>query len=106
MTDLPPASSIADRYKNEAISIVLMLALLGAAWWWLGWPRYMVAGFAVCILLGPAWPPRWGWLGTLIGMLGLASLAYFYFGQMRVAVVLAVVGVALAALRWKREAGR
>jgi hypothetical protein len=77
MTDLPQASSIADRYKCEGISIVLMLGLLGAAWWWLGLHVYLVAGFAICIVLGPAWPPKWGWLGTLMGMLGLASLAYF-----------------------------
>jgi hypothetical protein len=94
-------STIASRYKAEAGSLALMLVLLGAATYFLGlkWP--LVVGFAVCIIMGPAWPPKWSWLGTLLGMLGLAALAYFKYSNQQVAALFAVMGVIFAVMRWR-----
>ncbi|MBU6412871.1 MAG: hypothetical protein KGS45_05315 [Planctomycetes bacterium] len=94
-------SSIVSRYKAEAGSMALMLVLLGAATYFMGlkWP--LVVGFGVCILMGPAWPPKWSWLGTLLGMLGLAALAYFKYSNQQIAAIFAVMGVIFAVMRWR-----
>lgn len=104
MTDQPASSGIAARYKAEAVSLAIMLILLAAAWWFLKLHPYLVGGLAACLLLGPAWPPRFAWLGTLLGMLGLAALAYFHFGNQQIAIVFAVLGVVLAGARYKNIA--
>lgn len=102
MSEQPRTSSIADRYRSEAVSLALMLALVAAAWWFLKLKDFMAIGFAVCILLGPLWPPKWAWLGTLLGMLGLAALAFFKVGP-QTATIFAVLGVIFAGMRWNES---
>ncbi len=94
-------STLLSRYRAEAGSLALMLVLLGAATYFKGlkWP--LVVGFGVCIIMGPAWPPKWSWLGTLLGMLGLAALAYFKYSNQQIAAIFAVMGVIFAVMRWR-----
>lgn len=78
-------------------TIAVELAIVGAAWWYFGlkWP----VGAALCaaIVVSGVVPARFESLAYGAGLLGIASLAYFGYGQERLAIVLAVEGVLMLA---------
>ncbi len=90
-------STIANRYKAELPTILIGLVILGAVWWFTRLHLPLVGGILACILISPAFPPRYSWIASLVGYGGLAALCYFYYHQTQIAMLLGVVGVIFAA---------
>jgi hypothetical protein len=79
--------------KERVVSLVVQLGILGLAWWLLGLHWVLVAAFAGVIIVSTLVPERISGVVSGLGSLGLAALAYFYYGQVLVAALLAVLGV-------------
>lgn len=91
-------STIANRYKAELPTILIGLVVLGAVWWFTRLHLPLVGGILACILISPAFPPRYSWISmATVGYGGLAALCYFYYHQTQIAMLLGVVGVIFAA---------
>ena len=89
-------SQLVARYKAAVSEIGFSLAVLAAAWYFYNIRMPLVIGIVICVLGGPAFPPRFAWVASLIGFGGLAALAYFYFNNEQAAAVLGIVGVLMA----------
>lgn len=90
-------STIAQRYKAELPTITIGLVILGAAWYFYGLYLPVVGGILACILISPAFPPRFAWLASLLGYGGLAAICYFLYSNTQLAMLLCVVAVVFAA---------
>ena len=91
------AAVLVARYKAAIPEMAISLAIFGAAWFYFKLNILLAVAIIVCILGGPAFPPRYSWIANLLGCGGLAALAYFYFGNAQAAMVLSVAAVVLAA---------
>jgi hypothetical protein len=91
------AAAVVARYKAAMSEMAISLAIFGAAWFYFKLNILLAIAILVCILCGPAFPPRYAWIANLLGCGGLAALAYFYFGNAQAATVLSVAAVVLAA---------
>jgi len=79
--------------RTRVTTAVLELGLLAVCWHFLGLDEVLVGAIALVIIAGAVVPPRVGrWVGG-VGMLGLAALAFFYYGSPLIAGLLAVFGV-------------
>ncbi len=96
MTDAPesPREPIAEKLGMVAIE----LAILGAAWWYLGLHTYLVGSIAGVIITAGLVPRRFASLLSGVGLLGVAALVYFYFGAPQLAGLMAVAAVVIAIL--------
>ncbi len=90
-------STIANRYKAELPTILIGLVILGAMYMFIGLKLPLVGGILACILISPAFPPRYSWIASLVGYGGLAALCYFYYHQPQIAMLLCVAAVVFAA---------
>ncbi len=90
-------STIVQRYKSELPTIGIGLVILGAAWYFFGLYLPVVGGILVCILVSPAFPPKFAWLSSLLGYGGLAAICYFVYNNTQFAMLLCVVAVVFAA---------
>ena len=90
-------SAVVARYKAAMSEMAISLAIFGAAWFYFKLNILLAIAILVCILGGPAFPPRYTWIANLLGLGGLAALAYFYFGNEQAGMVLGIAGIVLAA---------
>ncbi len=80
-------------WRRRLPLIALQLALLAAVWWILKIDATIVAAIGAAIVISGAVPERYEGLVSGLGMLGLAALVYFYYGQRPLALVLLIFGV-------------
>lgn len=79
--------------QERLVSLVVQLGIVGLAWWLVGLHWVLVAAFAGVIVVSTFVPERISGVVSGMGSLGLAALAYFYYGQVLVGALLGVVGV-------------
>lgn len=77
--------------KSRVSSLVITLALLGAAWYLLGLHPVLVGSIAGVIVVGHLLPPKWDEIGSGVEFAIVAGVVYFYFHQERVAYLLGAV---------------
>lgn len=82
------------KFQPQWASIAMGLAILGAVWWFNRVDPLFVGLFAVVIIASGLLPGIIGRLVWGFGLVGLAALAYFYYGsaQWLIALVLLVLG--------------
>lgn len=101
-SDQPARSSFARRLPM----VLGELAVLGAAWWFMKLDPPLVGAIAGVIVLSVLVPERYDSLVTGVGMLGLASLVYFYYGARPLAAVLGVFALVMLATGIPKARGR
>lgn len=95
MSDGAAAARGPDSWGSRLGVIAVELALLGAAWWYLGLDWVLVAVFAAVIIGSGLLPERWRMLGSGVGCLGLAALMYFHYMFAQMAALLGVFALVL-----------
>lgn len=96
-----PSSTLGNRLGLIAIE----LAIIAAAWYYLGLPHVLAAGFAVILVVSGILPDRWSALvGGVMLLAGAAAIWVGYPGNRNMAMFIAALGVVFAivgAVRWR-----
>jgi hypothetical protein len=96
------------RFRPDWQNLAFGLVIIGLLWFVMGLHEYLVAALAVAtiastIVGGAAGTLIWG-----VGLLGVGALAWLHFGNERLGIVVAVIGViylALGAAQVKKRSG-
>ena len=87
-----------DTWNRRILTVLAELGILALATFLLQLHWVLVASFAALIVIAGLAPHRWSGLLTGLGMLGVAAVAHFYYGQDRIAILLAIIGLVFLAL--------
>jgi hypothetical protein len=94
---VPPRAiaGFAARAKAAGLNLVYLAVILAAVYFILGWwfTPLIVAILAAAILLPLAFPYRYEAVVSALTWLGIAALAWFYFGAQPLAVIAGGIGL-------------
>jgi hypothetical protein len=87
--------TFAARARSTGVSLAVLAALLVGVYYILGWwfTPLVVAILVVAIMLPLAFPYRYEDLVSALTWLGIAALAWFYFGALPLAVIAGFIGL-------------